>query len=87
MNGPSGLTPNEAAEKLGLSRIHLHKLLDAGEIASHRVGRDRRIRMRDLAAFELQRDGGRRELAERFAHQRETTAGAIDEVVDPAACT
>ena len=78
----STLTPNEAAERLGMSRTHLYKLLDRGEIVSHRVGRDRRIRLTDLVAFEEQRQRDRRELAERFAKQRQTRAGAIDEVAD-----
>ncbi|ADP83016.1 helix-turn-helix domain-containing protein [Pseudofrankia inefficax] len=76
------LTPNQAAERLGMSRTHLYKLLDRGEIASHRVGRDRRIHLRDLLAFEAQRQHDRRELAERFATQDRTHADAIDEIAD-----
>lgn len=76
------LTPNQAAERLGLSRTHLYKLLDRGEIVSHRVGRDRRILVRDVIAFESQRQRDRRELAERFATQQQTRAGAIDEIAD-----
>lgn len=76
------LTPNQAAEQLGMSRTHLYKLLDRGEIVSHRVGRDRRIRVRDLLRFEEQRERDGRELAERFANQRKTRAGAIDEIAD-----
>lgn len=76
------VTPNQAADLLGMSRTHLYKLLDRGEIMFHRVGRDRRIRLRDLSAFEAQRDGDRRELAERFAHQRKTAAAATDEIAD-----
>ena len=49
---------------------------------SHRVGRDRRIRLADLIAFETQRDHDRRELAERFANQRQTRTGAINELAD-----
>lgn len=78
----SALTPTEAAERLGMSRTHLYKLLDRGEIVSHRVGRDRRIRVTDLVAFEEQRQRDRRELAERFAKQQRTRAGAIDEIAD-----
>jgi excisionase family DNA binding protein len=76
------LTPSQAAERLGMSRTHLYKLLDRGEIMSYRVGRDRRIELKDLAAFELQRQLDRRELAERFATQRQTLAGVIDEVAN-----
>jgi excisionase family DNA binding protein len=76
------LTPNQAAERLGMSRTHLYKLLDRGEIAFHRVGRDRRIRVADLVDFEVQRDRDRRELAERFATQQRTSDAAIDELAD-----
>jgi excisionase family DNA binding protein len=74
------LTPSEAAKHIGMSRTHLYKLLDAGEIPFHNVGRDRRIEMRDLLAFEQKRDTARRELAERFAHQRAMTETAVDEL-------
>lgn len=76
------LSPNQAAERLGMSRTHLYKLLDGGEIVFHRVGRDRRIRVSDLIAFEVRRQRGRRELAERFASQDRTRANAIDEIAD-----
>lgn len=65
-----------------MSRTHLYKLLDRGEIVFHRVGRDRRIRIYDLLEFEEQRQRDRRELAERFAHQRQTAAAASDEIAD-----
>jgi excisionase family DNA binding protein len=76
----STLTPNQVAQRLGMSRTHLYKLLDRGEIASHRVGRDRRIYARDVFLFEVQRQHDRRELAERFAHQDRTRAAALDEI-------
>jgi excisionase family DNA binding protein len=76
------LTPQEAADRLGMSRTHLYKLLDRGEIVCHRVGRDRRIVIRDLFAFEAQRQRDRRELAERFAHRDANRADAIDELAE-----
>lgn len=76
------ITPAEAAQRLGMSRTHLYKLLDRGEIVSHRVGRDRRIRIPDLFAFEAQRQADRRELAERFANRDRTRAAVIDELAD-----
>lgn len=76
------LTPTQVADQLGMSRTHLYKLLDRGELVSHRVGRDRRIHVADLLAFEEQRQRDRRELAERFAKQHQTRAGAIDEIAD-----
>lgn len=80
IDGSQTLTPSQAAERLGMSRSHLYKLLDRGEIVFHRVGRDRRIRFHDLVAFEEQRQHDRRELAERFAHQHATTNAADDEI-------
>ena len=82
VDGELTITPAKAAERLGMSRTHLYKLLDRGEIVSHRVGRDRRIRMRDLIAFEERHQRDRRELAERFAHATVTTAAATDEIAD-----
>ncbi|OAA24558.1 DNA-binding protein, excisionase family [Frankia sp. EI5c] len=81
-SGAASLTPSQAAERLGMSRTHLYKLLDRGEIPSHRVGRDRRIQLRDLARFEAERQHDRRELAERFATQHRTRAAAVDEIAD-----
>jgi excisionase family DNA binding protein len=75
-------TPSQAAERLGMSRTHLYKLLDQGEIMFHRVGRDRRIALRDLIAFEGRRQRDRRELAERFGAQNRTNEGSIDELAD-----
>jgi len=69
-------------ERLGMSRSHLYKLLDRGEILFHRVGRDRRIRVRDLLEFQSRHNRDQRELAERFAHQQKTTASVEDEIAD-----
>lgn len=82
LDGSAVVTPSQAAERLGMSRTHLYKLLDRGEIVFHNVGRDRRIRVRDLLAFEAQRQRDRHELAERFANQDKTRTGAIDEIAD-----
>lgn len=82
IDSTSTITPSEAARHLGVSRTHLYKLLDRGEIVSHRVGRDRRIRITDLFAFEARRQADRRELAERFANRDRTHAAAIDELTD-----
>ena len=82
VDGDNTITPSQAAERLGMSRTHLYKLLDRGEIPFHRVGRDRRIRLSDLIEFEEQHQRDRRELAERFAHQRKTATAADDEIAD-----
>ncbi len=75
-------SPAHVAKRLGMSRTHLYKLLDSGEILSHRVGRDRRIALKDIIAFETQRQADRRQLAERFAQRGQIHDQAIDEIAD-----
>ncbi|ONM47297.1 helix-turn-helix domain-containing protein [Nocardia donostiensis] len=75
-------TPAQVAQRLGMSRTHLYKLLDSGELPSFRVGRDRRINAEDVIEFERNRQRDRRELAERFANVDRVRAGAIDELMD-----
>ena len=82
VNARTHLTPNEVAERLGMSRTHLYKLLDSGAIEHDRVGRDRRIPFAALARFEEQRQNDRRELAERFANQKRHRDQAVDELAD-----
>lgn len=76
------LTPSEVADRLGMSRTHIYKLLDRGEIPFERVGRDRRIHLEDLVSYEYKRQSARRTLAEQFAHQRAADSGAINELAD-----
>lgn len=76
------VTPSEAAVRLGMSRTHLYKLLDRGEIAFDRVGRDRRIPASALLEFEERRQRDRRDLAERFARHQRLQDAAIDELAD-----
>lgn len=78
----AALTPNQAAKLLRMSRTHLYKLLDDGVIPSYRVGRDRRIRVTSLIEFDEARAHDQRELAERFAHQKQTRDAVIDELAD-----
>jgi len=44
-------TPTEAADLLGVSRSTLYELLRAGEIASVRIGRSRRVPATALIAY------------------------------------
>ncbi|MGY0502287.1 helix-turn-helix domain-containing protein [Nocardia sp. FBN12] len=74
------LTPAQVATRIGMSRTHLYKLLDSGALPSFRVGRDRRVRVADVMAFQRARDRDRGELAERFAKIDGTRRDAIAEL-------
>lgn len=49
-------TPDEAATKLSISRAHLYRLLDRGELKSIHIGRCRRITKSQLDAFLTERE-------------------------------
>jgi excisionase family DNA binding protein len=69
------LTTQEAADLLRVSRPHLIKLLDAGEIAHHRVGCHRRLRTEDVLAYRERRDAERSERLRELAQLSEEVKG------------
>lgn len=54
------LTTQEAADILGVSRPHLIKMLDGGEIPHYKVGTHRRLDVGDVIAYRRNRDESRR---------------------------
>lgn len=70
-------TTQAAANYLGMSRPHLVKLLEVGEIPFHFVGTHRRIYLKDLQAYERIRDRKRRESLDRI-NQKVIEAGLYD---------
>ena len=63
------LTTQEAANLLNVSRPHLIKLLEEGQIPFSRTGTHRRIRYEDLMAYKAERDRQSKEAMEELARQ------------------
>jgi len=68
------LTTQEAADMLNVSRPHLIKLLESGELPFHKTGKHRRVRFADLMTYKTQRsldsEQAMAELAEQAQQQR-----------------
>jgi excisionase family DNA binding protein len=62
-------TTQAAANYLGMSRQHLVGLLEKNEIPHHLVGTHRRVKFKDLLAFEKRRDAKRRATLDRLSDE------------------
>ena len=63
------LTTQRAADLLGVSRPHLIKLLEAGDLLYHKACSHRRIYLKDLAAYQRRRDAERKAALNRIAKE------------------
>jgi len=63
------LTTQRAADLLGVSRPHLIKLLEAGELPHHKAGSHRRIYLKDVTAYQKRRDMERKAALDRIAKE------------------
>ena len=54
------LTTQQAADLLHVSRPHVVKLIDTGQLAGHKVGAHRRLYADDVFAFKRKRDAAQR---------------------------
>lgn len=61
------VTTQRAADLLGMSRPFFIKLLEAGVMAHHRVGNQRRVYLRDVLEFAKKRDEERHAALDRIA--------------------
>ena len=63
------LTTQEAADLLNVSRPHMVKLVESGELPFHRAGKHRRIRFADLMAFKAAQEKSSEGAMEELARQ------------------
>lgn len=76
------LTTQEGADFLGVSRPFFVKLLETGKLRYHMTGTHRRVYLKDLTEFRLQRDREKMDAINRIAAFEED-AGLYDKVLLP----
>lgn len=74
------LTPTQYAAKIGMSRAHVSRLVERGELAVLVIDGVTYVNPAGMAAFEERRDRERAQLAWAFAHQAELREAAIEEL-------
>jgi excisionase family DNA binding protein len=63
------MTTKRASDLLGVSRPHLIKLLESGEIPYHKVGSHRRVFLNDVMVYARRRDQERKASLNRLARE------------------
>lgn len=63
------LTTQEAADLLNVSRPHLIKLLEIGDLSYHKTGKHRRVRFTDLMDYKNRRDAASEQAMTLLAEQ------------------
>ncbi|MCX2900668.1 helix-turn-helix domain-containing protein [Pseudomonas mandelii] len=63
------LTTQEAADLLNVSRPHLIKLLESGELSYHKTGKHRRVRFEHLMEYKSQRNAASEQAMALLAEQ------------------
>lgn len=72
------LTTQEAADILNVSRPHLVKLLETGEIDFHLAGTHRRVYFQDLMEYRNLRDQARHRVLDELATESSEAAGGLE---------
>ena len=63
------LTTQQAADILNVSRPYLNKILDLGDIAHRKVGRNRRIKFSDLMEYKKSQEQKSKDALQELANQ------------------